>query len=74
MRIVVIGEGLTGALEGAEVVVDVSNSQTFEDAAAREFFTRSATNLLADEPGDLAGVPRLTPVEQMTPAAAARAR
>ncbi len=39
MRIVVIGEGLTGALEGAEVVVDVSNSQTFEDAAAREFFT-----------------------------------
>ncbi|SCX21790.1 SDR family oxidoreductase [Mycolicibacterium fluoranthenivorans] len=45
----VTGEGLPEALEGAEVVVDVSNSPTFEDAAAREFFTRSATNLLAAE-------------------------
>lgn len=45
----VTGEGLSEALEGAEVVIDVSNSPTFEDAAAREFFTRSATNLLAAE-------------------------
>ena len=40
------GEGLAEALEGAAVVVDVSNSPSFEDAAVMEFFTTSTRNLL----------------------------
>ena len=41
------GEGLAEALEGAEVVVDVSNSPSFADDAAMEFFRTSTTNLLS---------------------------
>ena len=41
------GEGLAEVLEGASVVVDVSNSPSFEDEAVMEFFTTSTTNLLA---------------------------
>jgi uncharacterized protein YbjT (DUF2867 family) len=40
------GEGLAEALTGASVVVDVSNSPSFEDAAVMEFFTTSTRNLL----------------------------
>jgi uncharacterized protein YbjT (DUF2867 family) len=43
------GEGLAEVLKGADVVVDVSNSPSFEDAAVLDFFTRSTTNLLAAE-------------------------
>jgi uncharacterized protein YbjT (DUF2867 family) len=43
------GEGLPEVLEGADVVVDVSNSPSFEDAAVLEFFTTSTGNLLAAE-------------------------
>ena len=43
------GEGLAEALEGASVVVDVSNSPSFEDAAVMEFFKTSTRNLLAAE-------------------------
>ena len=43
------GEGLAGALEGASVVVDVSNSPSFEDAAVLKFFETSTRNLLAAE-------------------------
>nr|WP_216821045.1 NAD(P)H-binding protein [Singulisphaera sp. GP187] len=43
------GEGLAGALTGASVVVDVSNSPSFEDAAVMEFFDTSTRNLLAAE-------------------------
>ncbi|HZM41913.1 MAG TPA: SDR family oxidoreductase [Acidimicrobiales bacterium] len=43
------GEGLAGAVEGADVVVDVSNSPSFEDAAVLEFFQTSTGNLLAAE-------------------------
>ena len=43
------GEGLADALEGASVVVDVSNSPSFEDAAVLEFFETSTRNLLAAE-------------------------
>jgi uncharacterized protein YbjT (DUF2867 family) len=43
------GEGLAEALEGAQVVVDVSNSPSFEDAAVLEFFDTSTRNLLAAE-------------------------
>ncbi|MBB3128408.1 uncharacterized protein YbjT (DUF2867 family) [Paenibacillus rhizosphaerae] len=43
------GEGLAEALHGAEVVVDVSNSPSFEDKAVLEFFETSTRNLLAAE-------------------------
>jgi uncharacterized protein YbjT (DUF2867 family) len=43
------GEGLAGAVEGADVVVDVSNSPSFEDAAVLEFFETSTGNLLSAE-------------------------
>jgi len=41
------GEGLADVLEGAAVVVDVSNSPSFEDAAVMEFFETSTRNLLS---------------------------
>jgi uncharacterized protein YbjT (DUF2867 family) len=43
------GEGLRDALAGAQVVVDVSNSPSFEDAAVLAFFETSTRNLLAAE-------------------------
>ncbi len=43
------GEGLADVLVGASVVVDVSNSPSFEDAAVMEFFKTSTRNLLAAE-------------------------
>ena len=48
------GEGLAEVLQGASVVVDVSNSPSFEDAAVMEFFTTSTRNLL--EAAGAAGV------------------
>src|SRR5215475_4994972 len=42
-------EGLANAFEGASVVVDVSNSPSFEEAAATEFFKTSTHNLLTYE-------------------------
>jgi uncharacterized protein YbjT (DUF2867 family) len=41
------GEGLAEALDGADVVVDVANSPSFEDAAVLEFFQTSTGNILA---------------------------
>ena len=43
------GEGLAEVLEGAPVVVDVSNSPSFADDAVMEFFRTSTTNLLKAE-------------------------
>ena len=43
------GEGLAKALKGASVVVDVSNSPSWEDAAVLEFFETSTRNLLTYE-------------------------
>lgn len=43
------GEGLTEALAGANVVVDVSNSPSFEDKAVFKFFEVSTKNLLEEE-------------------------
>src|SRR5215813_3427360 len=43
------GEGLKESLAGAQVVVDVANSPSFEDKAAMDFFTTSGRNLLAAE-------------------------
>ncbi|WP_028066751.1 SDR family oxidoreductase [Solirubrobacter soli] len=41
------GEGLAEVLEGADVLVDVSNSPSFEDQAVYDFFETSTTNQLA---------------------------
>jgi uncharacterized protein YbjT (DUF2867 family) len=43
------GEGLAAALSGADVVVDVSNSPSFEASAVLNFFETSTRNLLAAE-------------------------
>lgn len=48
------GEGLAQALVGADVVVDVANSPSFEDDAAMAFFQTAGRNLLAAE--QVAGV------------------
>jgi uncharacterized protein YbjT (DUF2867 family) len=50
----VTGEGLAAALSGAQVVLDVSNSPSFETNAVREFFETSTRNLLAA--GKVAGI------------------
>jgi uncharacterized protein YbjT (DUF2867 family) len=46
---VITGQGLSEALAGAEVVVDVANSPSFEDRAVMDFFQTSSRNLLAAE-------------------------
>ncbi|MGN6579771.1 MAG: SDR family oxidoreductase [Bordetella sp.] len=43
------GQGLAEALAGAQVVVDVTNSPSFEDRDVLEFFETSGRNLLAAE-------------------------
>src|SRR6478736_4339238 len=43
------GKGLPEALVGASVVVDVSNSPSFEDSAVMNFFITSTRNLLEAE-------------------------
>jgi len=43
------GEGLAEVLKGASVVVDVTNSPSWEDAAVMNFFTTSTRNLLTYE-------------------------
>ena len=43
------GEGLADVLKGAQVVVDVSNSPSFEDVAVMNFFQTSTRNLLSNE-------------------------
>jgi len=43
------GEGLAEALKGAQVVVDVANSLSFEDKPALDFFEMSGRNLLSAE-------------------------
>ncbi|MBU9764389.1 SDR family oxidoreductase [Mycobacterium sp. TNTM28] len=44
---VLTGEGLVDALSGAQVLVDVVNSPSFEDSAVLDFFTASSRNLVA---------------------------
>lgn len=45
----ITGEGLKEAMAGAQVVIDLSNSPSFETEAALEFFETSGRNLLAAE-------------------------
>jgi uncharacterized protein YbjT (DUF2867 family) len=50
----ITGEGLKEAMAGAQVVIDLANSPSFEDKAVLEFFETSGRNLLAA--GAAAGV------------------
>jgi len=45
----ITGEGLVGALAGADVVIDLANSPSWEDKAVLDFFETSGRNLLAAE-------------------------
>jgi len=45
----ITGQGLTQAMAGAQVVIDLANSPSFEDKAVLEFFETSGRNLLAAE-------------------------
>jgi uncharacterized protein YbjT (DUF2867 family) len=45
----ITGEGLAEALAGAQIVVDVANSPSWEDKAVLEFFETSSRNLIATE-------------------------
>ena len=45
----ITGEGLKEAMAGAQVVIDLANSPSFEDKAVLEFFEISGRNLLAAE-------------------------
>src|SRR5206468_7848995 len=45
----ITGEGLKEALTGAQVVINLANSPSFEDKAVLEFFETSGRNLLAAE-------------------------
>jgi uncharacterized protein YbjT (DUF2867 family) len=45
----ITGEGLKEAMAGAQVVIDLTNSPSFEDKAVMEFFETSGRNLLAAE-------------------------
>ncbi len=45
----ITGEGLDAVIEGAQVVIDVSNSPSFEDSAVLDFFTTATTNLMKAE-------------------------
>src|SRR5262245_20854381 len=45
----ITGEGLTEAMAGTQVVIDLANSPSFEDRAVLEFFETSGRNLLAAE-------------------------
>jgi uncharacterized protein YbjT (DUF2867 family) len=45
----ITGEGLKEAMAGAQVVIDLANSPSFEDKAVLEFFETAGRNLLAAE-------------------------
>jgi hypothetical protein len=45
----ITGEGLTEAMAGTQVVIDLANSPSFEDKAVLEFFETSGRNLLGAE-------------------------
>src|SRR5690348_10637744 len=45
----ITGEGLRGAMDGAQVTIDLANSPSFENKAVLEFFETAGRNLLAAE-------------------------
>src|SRR4029077_3818689 len=57
---VITGDGLAAALEGVEVVIDVTTGPSPEQGPATEFFTAATRNL--EEAGEKAGVRKLVVV------------
>src|ERR1700732_2797826 len=51
----ITGEGLKEAMTGAQVVIDLTNSPSFEDRAVLEFFETSGRNLAAAEAAAVVG-------------------
>src|SRR5688500_19160386 len=45
----ITGQGLSAALAGARVVIDVTNSRSFDDDTALQFFSKSCSNLLKED-------------------------
>ena len=45
----ITGEGLTEAMDGTDVVIDLANSPSFEENAVMDFFRTAGHNLLASE-------------------------
>jgi hypothetical protein len=62
----ITGEGLKEAVAGAQVVIDLANSPSFEDKAVLEFFQTSGRNLLAAETGTMSHYPSLEPTGRPT--------
>src|SRR5437588_7863220 len=54
----ITGKGLTEALTGAQMVVDVTNAPSWEDKAVLEFFETSTRNVFAAEEKKGRGPPR----------------
>ena len=62
----ITGEGLKEALAGAQVVIDLANSPSFEDKAVLEFFETSEGNLLPAEAQPASGTTSPYPSSQST--------
>ena len=62
----ITGEGLKGALAGAQVVIDLANSPSFEDKAVLEFFETSERNLLPAEAAAGSGITSRCPSSEST--------
>ena len=62
----ITGEGLKEAMAGAQVVIDLANSPSFEDKAVLEFFETSGRNLLAAEAAAASGTMSRSPSSQST--------
>ena len=62
----ITGEGLKEALAGAQVVIDLANSPSFEDKAVLDFFKTSEGNLLPAEAAAGVGIMSRCPSSQST--------
>src|SRR5215208_7063999 len=51
----ITGAGINEAVAGAQVVIDLANSPSFENKAVLDFFETSGGNLLAAEPQRASG-------------------
>jgi uncharacterized protein YbjT (DUF2867 family) len=67
----ITGKGLAEALSGSVAVVDVSNSPSFEDQAAMDFFQTAGRNIAAAETA--AGVAHMSPSRWSAPTGCRRA-
>jgi hypothetical protein len=62
----ITGEGLKEAVAGAQVVIDLANSPSFEDSAVLEFFETSGRKLLRRRPERVSGTMSRFPSSEST--------